>query len=116
MSRKPRILCLGYDPALNRTRRLLLQRSFDVRQAASLAEAQQILRDQPVHVVLICSSVPTHDARAIVRLVRTDCPDAKILALEQGSPRLFLAPPDLEVRPDGPADLLRQLAAMTGLA
>lgn len=117
---KPRVLCLGADPALNRTRRLLLQPSFEVAVATAFADAAAILgrasRDrQPFHLVLVCYTTITEEAEALVALLEASFPETKILALDHGLPRLRLTPPHLECRPDGPADLVRRIREMTGV-
>ena len=112
---RPEVLCFGADPVLNRTRRLILQPVFDVCVASSLAELASWLQERQFRVILLCQTLPLEDARTALELVRTLHPDAKILALEEGHPRLFLRAPHQEVRLDGPPDLLHKVAAMAGI-
>lgn len=115
MPERPEILCFGADPVLNRTRRLILLPAFDVCIASTLAEAASWLQERRFRVVLLCQTLSLEDARTALELVHTLQPDALILALEDGHPRLALHPPHQEIRLEGPADLVRRLAAITGL-
>jgi len=115
MPARPGVLCFGADPVLNRTRRLILQPIFDVCVASTLAEAASWLQERPIRAVVLCHTLDLDDARSALELVHTLRPDAAILALEEGHPRLFLRPPHREVRLEGPADLVRQLAAIAGV-
>lgn len=112
---RPEVLCFGADPFLNRTRRLILQPACDVCVASTLAEAASWLQERRFSVVLLCQTLSLEDARTALELVHTLQPDARILALEDGHPRLFLHAPHLELRLEGPADLLHQIAVMTGV-
>lgn len=115
MAARPEILCFGADPVLNGTRRLILLPLFDVCVASTLADAAFCLRERRIRLILLCHTLSADDARSAVEVVRALHPNARILALEGGHPRLFLRPPHQEVRLDGPADLLRKIAAMTGV-
>jgi hypothetical protein len=112
---RPEVLCFGADPVLNRTRRLILQTVFDVCVASSLAELASWLQERRFRVILLCQTLPLDDARSALELVHTLHPEARILALEEGHPRLFLRAPHQEVRLDGPADLLRKVAGIAGV-
>ena len=116
MAAKPKVLCLGYDPVLNRTRRLILQRSFDVTLAKSLPEAVPLLWERRFDLVLLCHSLTDGDCRAVLALMDTLPHRPKVLALTSGRDRSSLAPPDEEFAPAGPAELLQKAAAMTGIA
>jgi hypothetical protein len=115
MPDRPEVLCFGVDPILNRTRRLILQPTFEVCVASTLAEAASWLQERRVRVVLLCHTLTLDDARAAMELARAVHPEARILALEEGHPRLFLRAPHQEVRLDGPADLLRRVAGIAGV-
>jgi hypothetical protein len=115
MSARPEVLCFGADPVLNRTRRLILQPTFEVCVASTLAEAASWLQERRFQVILLCQTLSLDDARSALELVHTLHPEARILALEEGHPRLFLRAPHQEVRLEGPVDLLRKVAVMTGV-
>lgn len=115
MAARPKILSLASDPVLNRTRRLILQRFFEVRLAAGLEEAASLLREQSFDLLVLCYSVDTDEARVLVELIRSLGLETKILALEPGTPRFRLPRPHDECFPNGPAELLRKVARMTGI-
>lgn len=115
MPARPEVLCFGADPVLNRTRHLILQPAFDVDVASTLAEVASWLQERRFSVVLLCQTLSLDDARSALELVHTLQPEARLLALEEGNPRLLLRSPHQEVRLEGPADLLRRVAAITGV-
>lgn len=115
MPARPEVLCFGADPVLNRTRRLILQSAFEVCVASSLEEAASWLQERRFRVVLLCQTLSLDNARSALELVHSLQPEARILALEEGQPRLFLRAPHQEVRLDGPADLIGKVAALTGV-
>jgi hypothetical protein len=115
MHARPEVLCFGADPVLNRTRRLILQRVFDVCAASTLSEVASWLQERRFAVILLCQTLSLDDARSALELARALNPEARLLALEEGNPRLFLREPHLEVRLDGPADLLRTVASLAGV-
>lgn len=115
MHARPEVLCFGADPALNRTRRLILERAFDVRAASTLPEVASWLQERRFAVILLCQTLSLDDAQSAMELARALNPEARLLALEEGNPRLFLRDPHQEVRLDGPADLLRTVASLAGV-
>ncbi len=115
MHARPEILCFGADPVLNRTRRLILQPAFDVCVASTLSEVASWLQERRFRVILLCQTLDLDDARSALELAHTLNPESRILALEEGNPRLFLRAPHQEVRLDGPADLLRKVASLAGV-
>lgn len=115
MPARPEVLCFGADPVLNRTRRLILQPAFDVCLASTIAELASWLQERRFRVVVLCHSLPLEDARTALELIHTLHPEARILSLEEGHPRLFLHAPHQEVRLEGPADLLHKVASLAGV-
>lgn len=115
MAAKPAILSIADDPVLNRTRRMILEKYADVSLARSLPEAATLLSARCFDLVLLCYSLSMQDCRAIVSLAHGLVPPPKVLALAQSDQRLFLSAPDQEFSPVSPADLLRQIALMTGI-
>ena len=111
----PEILCVGNDPVLNRTRRLMFQPYLEVRLAGNLPDAATLLTEHRFKLVLLCYSIAAEDARALVDFIHRLESRPRILALEYEGPRLFLTHPDEEFRPAGPASLLRKVAAMAGI-
>lgn len=116
MGGKRKLLCMGHDPVLNRTRRLILQRCFDVRAASQMPEAVALLTESRFDLVLLCYSLSEDECRAVVEFVHGQGGKTKILALAQGRRRLGLNPPDEEFCSGGPVELLRKTAEMAGIA
>jgi hypothetical protein len=115
MSGKPELLCVGHDSILNRTRRLILERCFDVKVAHGLTEAIAFLSGQRFDLVLLCYTLTDEECAAAVEFVHSLSTPAKILALAQGRDRLLLSPQDEEFVSGGPAELLKKAAAMAGI-
>lgn len=115
MAARPEILCVGHDPVLNRTRRLILQRCFDVRLASQTPEAVALLQSSRFDLVLLCYSLTDQECEAIIEFVHSLPEKPKILALAQVRARLSLHSPDEEFLSPGPADLLRKTASMAGV-
>lgn len=115
MGSQPELLCVGHDPVLNRTRRLLFEPFFAVRVAGNLRDAVTLLSEHRFQLVLLCYSLDTDGCRALVDFVQLLEHRPRVLALEYGGPRCHLAPPDEEFRPSGPASLLHKAAAMAGI-
>lgn len=110
---KPKLLCLGHDFVLNRTRRLILEKSFDVTLAEELPEAAKLLPESAFAVVLLCYSLTEEESRAALEMVHRVSPEARILMLSEG--RLALGPRDQMLLYGGPADLLKKAASMAGI-
>lgn len=116
MRRKPEMLCVGLDPLLNGTRRLVLERCFTVDLADSVQDAFELLKTRPFDLVLLCYSLPDDECRAAVEFIRHvrggRASRPRILALVEGRQRLKLTGSDEEFVPSGPAELLAKAAAM----
>lgn len=115
MGEKPEVLCVGEDAMVNRTRRLILQRDFEVQVAARLDDALNLLARQQFALVLLCSSVNDEDGRQIVGLVRSLPGETRILALGHRRSVLGLIAPDEEFFAGGPAQLLEKATEMAGM-
>jgi DNA-binding response OmpR family regulator len=116
MSGKPEILCVGHDAVLNRTRRLILQRCFDVALAESVPDAESLLSKGRFALVLLCYSLTDEECSAMVEFVHSLASQPKILALGHGRGRILrLSARDEEFQPRGPAELVMKAAAMAGI-
>ena len=115
MGAKPLLLCLGHDAALNRTRRLVLQRVFTVKVADNLQEAISLLTSERFDLVLLCYSLSERDTRAMIDLIHGVSRQTKVLVLANGREGLRLMPPDEEFLLSGPAELLQKAASMAGI-
>jgi ActR/RegA family two-component response regulator len=113
---KPCLLCVGHDGMLNRTRRLILQKTFDVILVEDLGDAAAILKQQRCALVLLCYSLTDEECRAMVQLIHGLAPETRILALGPARERLPLGARDGLFQSSGPADLVHQIATMMGTA
>lgn len=113
---KPEILLLGYNPVLNRARRILLEPWFAVTMATSLAGALALISGKRFDLVLLDESIAEADCRAILEAVLELLPiRTKILALCRDPGRLGLAAPHEEFVSASVDDILHKAAAMTGI-
>lgn len=115
MTGKPQVLCLGHDPILNRTRRLILQRYFEVTLADRLQEAVSQLSIEHFDLVLLCYSLTDDECRAVIDFIHKLPEPPRILALAQARQRLRLAPQDEEFLLAGPEQLLSKATSMAGI-
>jgi hypothetical protein len=115
MTGKPQLLCIGRDVLLNRTRRLILERCFEVRLAHTEAEAMALLVSQRFAVVLLCYSLPEDECRRMAEAAHSLPSPPRILSMADFGERLLLGPRDEEFLTGGPGDLLRTAAAMAGM-
>lgn len=115
MGRKPEMLCVGLDPLLNRTRRLVLEKCFEVELAENLPQAFALLEAKRFDLVLLCYSLTDEDCRAAVQFIHRLPARPRILALAQGRERLLLKDNDEEFVMSGPAALLEKAASMANL-
>jgi hypothetical protein len=116
MNGKPELLCAGHDPVLNRTRRLILEKCFQVKVAHSVPEARDFLSGQRFDLVLLCYSLTDDEIRATVQLIHSLPSPPKILALAEGRDRLPLGTGDEQFVSGGPAELVKKAAAMVGIS
>jgi CheY-like chemotaxis protein len=112
---KPELLCVGHDPILNRTRRLILERCFEVKVAHGLTEAVALLSGQRFDLVLLCYTLTDEECRAAVEFIHSLSSPMKILALAHARDGLLLGTEDEEFVSGGPAELLNKAAAMAGI-
>jgi hypothetical protein len=115
MSGKPELLCVGHDPVLNRTRRLILEKCFEVTLAHTVPEAISLLSEERFDLVLLCYSLTDEECRKAVEFIHSLSTPAKILALAEGRERLLLGAQDEEFLSGGPAELVRKAVAMVGI-
>jgi CheY-like chemotaxis protein len=115
MAEKPELLCLGHDPILNRTRRLVFEKCFVVTLAHSVPEAISLLSRQRFDLVLLCYSLTDEECREAVERIHDLSAPSKILALAEARERLLLGAQDEEFLSGGPAELLQKAVAMAGI-
>ncbi len=114
------VLIVDDEPEILYSLRGLLRREFDVATATGAYEAMQILRRQPVHVVMADQRMPETTGVEFLRQVRAEYPEAMRLiftghadikavidAINQGSVYRYLTKP---WEPDELASILHQAA------
>lgn len=112
---KPLLLCAGNDVALIRTRRLILQRYFEVVPAAGKETALRLLSEHPFKILLLCYTLEQGEAESLLVAARSAPGRPKVLALTHGYEQFNLAPPDQEFCAVRPADLVRKAIEMAGI-
>lgn len=71
MPTPPHILSVGKDLALMSSRKsLLLNAGYAVQEAFTLDKAKDLLHSDSIDVTLLCHSVPEHDQRLLIYLIR----------------------------------------------
>ena len=115
MDVKSKLLCMGHDPVLNRTRRMILEKCFDVTLAHAVPEAVALLSRHRFDLVLLCYSLADEECRRMVEFIHSLPSPAKILALAEGRERLLLSAQDEEFVSGGPAELLQKAVTMAGI-
>jgi hypothetical protein len=89
------VLLYGIDPALVRTRRLILERSgYQVLVSQNFEGTKQILDSQSVDLVVWCSSLPISRLEGEIRAAKHLRPASRHLILANGPSVLLDAPSD----------------------
>ena len=79
---KSSVLSLSHDPALLRTRMLLLQRAgCKVSCASNLQDFQTCILSQQFDLIMICQSMSAEECDAATRLAREFAPTARVLLM-----------------------------------
>ena len=77
---RPSVLIYGYDRTLVETRDWVLARNgFDVGAASHIAEAEQIVREIPVDLLVICHTIPSNERQSAVATLQAIRPQLKVL-------------------------------------
>ena len=76
MDPKPPILLVDDEPEILFSLRGLLRREFDLHTAQGGAEALEVLRRQPVHVIMSDQRMPEMTGVELLRRARAECPEA----------------------------------------
>lgn len=109
------VLCTGVDPSVVHTRHLILERAGHV-VISALDEPSLIAacEHNKFEVAVVGQSVSAKSKRRIARLVRENCPDAKLLELYNLSTGKVLEDADawLEVLADVPQELAVQVKTL----
>ena len=81
---KARVVCLGRDPQLLRTRLQVLVKTYDAVEVSSVEELGELPAEPAFDLVLLCHSLSWEECRASVQIAEQRWPEAKILALTTG--------------------------------
>jgi DNA-binding NtrC family response regulator len=113
MTAQARILVVGRDSMLLRTRQWILQEHFHVEIAGNETAVATLLLKENFDLVILCHSLKTEECRAIVELVRARASRAKILALDSGGVQCGASLPDDRLDyAEGPNALLSKAVEM----
>lgn len=112
---KARILCCGHDPVLNRTRRLIFEKDFDVSVAQNIPEAETLLANRHFALLLLCYSLTDDECRILASLRDQHGPETRILALLHEPEGMALKALDAIFLSGGPAELRKKAAATAGI-
>ncbi len=83
-SQKARVVCLGRDLQLLRTRLQVLVKRYDAVEVSSVEQLGELPAEPAFDLVLLCHSLSREDCRASVEIAEQRWPEAKILALTTG--------------------------------
>jgi hypothetical protein len=112
-----RQVCYGHDDMLLYTRKCILEREFSVEICCGIARLGGILAEGPVHVVVLCHSVPDWECEEVIELSRAVCPGVKILTLQEGDRGECSLHSDRTMEGlEGPPALLGKVHSMLGMA
>jgi CheY-like chemotaxis protein len=109
------VLCIGAQPALMQTRRLILEGAgHGVVSATSIPDVQQACSENDFDVAVIGQGVPAKEKLRILDLVRNACPATKVLELHTIPSGRTLANADdwLLVPSEVPSDLAERVSAL----
>ena len=109
------VLCTGVDPVLLKTRKLILQSAgHTVITAMDESGIAKACGQHAFEVAVIGQTAPESVKRRIMTLIRTNCPEARVLELYRFSTGKFLEDADawLEVPSDLPQELAERVNAM----
>jgi hypothetical protein len=109
------VLCTGVDPSVVRTRQLILERAGHV--VVSALDETSLLaacEQNKFEVAVVGQTVSAKIKHRIARLVRENCPDAKLLELYNLSTGKVLEDADawLEVLADVPQELAARVETL----
>ena len=109
------VLCTGVDPPVVHTRQLILERAgHRVVSALDEPSLMAACENNKFEVAVVGQTVSAKIKRRIARLVRENCPDAKLLELYNLSTGKVLEDADawLEVLADVPQELAAQVETL----
>ncbi|MBS1815349.1 MAG: hypothetical protein JSS87_10775 [Acidobacteria bacterium] len=82
MAQRLEILCYGHDQTLLDTRRMILQSSFRVETASSLAELAHLGGVMDVALIVICHTVPEEECRRVMQISGALWPKSGVLSVQ----------------------------------
>jgi DNA-binding NtrC family response regulator len=99
------------------TRKLILDREFQVDRCEDIACLTEILSRYSLDLVLLCQSVPDKECEEVIEMVRAASPEAKVLALQAGNHGSCSVHSDAAMEGlDGPRALLHEIHSLLGMA
>jgi DNA-binding NtrC family response regulator len=81
------ILVFGSDDVLLNTRRMILQKAgFEALTASQISDAERIMKEHNVALLVVCSSVEIKDVSPVLEAASSGRPNIKILVVNHGTP------------------------------
>lgn len=111
---KRRILAVGHDQLLLSTRVSVLNARWFAK-AASPREALDALRAESFDVMVLCHSIPIRETTSLVKTVRKNFPNVRVLALETSAgSAAHLDVGATAVTTNGPSQMLDEIEKLLG--
>lgn len=79
MSSEFRSVCFSHDANLLETRRLLLAPRFNSFSVCDLQELASFANQGPVHLLVLCHTIPEKECMLAIKTVRATSPDVKVM-------------------------------------
>lgn len=111
MAQRFEILCYGHDQTLLDTRRMILELSYRVETATSLAEVARFGGILKVDLVVLCHTVPEEEARRVIQISGALWPRSGILSIQPlaGRDTVCKSVPQVDSAPQHLKDRIRLL-------
>lgn len=117
MNSHARVLVVGRDEMLLRSREMILGAFFAVRGAGRFNEARTLLTSNTFDLVVLCHSLTPDECERLALLARELAPRCQVLAMSASSHASIKPWADKQLGVDaGPYGLLKKCAEMLGFA
>ena len=115
MNSHARVLIVGRDETLLRTREMILGAFFQVEGAGRFVEARALLNRQNFDLIVLCHSLTISECEQLVQLAHEQNPRPQILAMSSSSHATVKPWADKQLGVDaGPYGLVKKCAEMVG--
>lgn len=115
MKTSARVLVVSRDQMLLQTRKLILGAFFEVEAAGRVPEAESMVAERPVDLIVLCYSLADDEYAKMVELAKRQDPRPKILTLSSAVNRMGRSGADQDfMMENGPYALLKKTTEMLG--